>query len=38
MDLKLGVKKNLKNVSKFKNNTTLSHKVRINGLSVRQLE
>ncbi len=36
MDLKLGIKKLKKGSTKYDNNTTLSHKVRINGLSITQ--
>lgn len=36
MDLKLGIKKCKKKLKKFENCTTISHKVRINGMSIRQ--
>lgn len=36
MDLKLGIKKLKKGSNKYDNNTSLSHKVRINGMSIRQ--
>ena len=36
IDLKLGMKIKPKSMSKYNNNTTISHKVRINGFSVKQ--